>query len=69
MGRLSDDGDVPLRSRFESLGVVDLHTVLIFFVGRWILDSLLFAGEQLIAVQVVVVIRQGNGGRSVEGSR
>ena len=50
VGRLSDDDDVPLRSDVERLDVVNVHPVLIFFVGRWILVGLLFACEQLIAV-------------------
>ena len=68
VGRLSDDDDVPLRRILERLGVVDVHPVLIFFVGRWIRVGLLIAGEKLIAVEFVVC-RQRNGGRSVEGSR
>ena len=68
-GRLPDDGDVPLRMRIERFGVVDLHPLFILFVGRWIPFGLLVAGEKTIAVDVVVVVRQGNGCRSVEGGR
>ena len=71
LGRLPGDGNVPLPDGGGRLHVVDVHAVLVFFVGRWVLVGFLFAGEELIAIQVLVVVvaRQREDGRSVEGGR